>query len=411
MGAFSYKALDTAGKTVKGMVEGDSERQVRSQLRSQKLKPLTVKSVSGSVKESAVNSTAKVSLFQRSARLSSKDLSLITRQLASLVQSGLPLDETLQVAAKQARKESIKALLLQVRSKVLEGRSLAQALGEHPRAFDHMYRAMVRAGESAGFLGKVLERLAEYTENSQHTKQKLQMAMIYPFVLLGVSFAVVTALMIFVVPKLVGMFEHSNKSLPAITEILIALSNFVGSYWGALTLAAIVGALILFRQWLQNEKNRLRWHRVLLKVPIINDVLVQSDSSRFSATLSILLGSGVPLLEALRIAGQVLNNRVLRTSSEEVAVAVQEGSSLHRALDRAKIFPPLLVQMVASGEANGTLSEQLSHAAKNQERELEMMLGTTMGLLEPLTVVFMGGMVMLIMLAILLPIFQINTLV
>ncbi|GAB1258617.1 GspF family T2SS innner membrane protein variant XcpS [Aurantivibrio plasticivorans] len=411
MGAFSYKALDTAGKTVKGMVEGDSERQVRSQLRSQKLKPLTVKSVSGSVKENAANSTAKVSLFQRSARLSSKDLSLITRQLASLVQSGLPLDETLQVAAKQARKESIKALLLQVRSKVLEGRSLAQALGEHPRAFDHMYRAMVRAGESAGFLGKVLERLAEYTENSQHTKQKLQMAMIYPFVLLGVSFAVVTALMIFVVPKLVGMFEHSNKSLPAITEILIALSNFVGSYWGALTLAAIVGALILFRQWLQNEKNRLRWHRVLLKVPIINDVLVQSDSSRFSATLSILLGSGVPLLEALRIAGQVLNNRVLRTSSEEVAVAVQEGSSLHRALDRAKIFPPLLVQMVASGEANGTLSEQLSHAAKNQERELEMMLGTTMGLLEPLTVVFMGGMVMLIMLAILLPIFQINTLV
>ncbi len=302
-------------------------------------------------------------------------------------------------------------MLLQVRSKVLEGRSLAQALGENPKAFDHMYRAMVRAGESAGFLGRILEQLAEYTESSQHTKQKLQMAMIYPLVLLGVSFGVVGLLMTFVVPKLVGMFQHSSRELPALTKGLIAVSDFVGSYWGLATLAALIGAFIGFRVWLKDKKHLMLWHKFLLKVPLVNEVILQSDSARFASTLSILLNSGVPLLEAIRIAGQVLNNQVLRASSENIAVAVQEGSSLHRAMQKADVFPPLLVQMVASGEANGTLGEQLSHAARNQERELEMMLGTTMGLLEPLTVVFMGGLVMTIMLAILLPIFNINKLV
>jgi len=189
MPAYSYRALNSTGKTVKGVLEGDSERQIRSQLRTQKLKPLDVKSV---IQKESANSTQTQSFFQRGKKLSVRDLSLVTRQLSSLVQSGLPLDETLQVAAKQARKESIKGILLQVRSRVLEGRSLAQALGENPRAFDHMYRAMVRAGESAGFLGQVLERLAEYTETSQHTKQKLQMAMIYPMVLLGVSITVIS---------------------------------------------------------------------------------------------------------------------------------------------------------------------------------------------------------------------------
>ncbi|MGH1470440.1 MAG: type II secretion system inner membrane protein GspF [Cellvibrionaceae bacterium] len=409
MPAFSYRAINPVGKTVKGVLEGDTERQVRSQLRSQKLKPLEVHSVAN--KESASNDSGSFLFFRRNKKLSSKDLSLVTRQIASLVQSGLPLDETLQIAAKQSRKQSTTGMLLQVRSKVLEGRSLAQALGENPKAFDHMYRAMVRAGESAGFLGKVLEQLAEYTESSQHTKQKMQMAMIYPLVLLGVSFAVVGLLMTFVVPKLVGMFQHSSRELPTLTKILISVSEFVGSYWGLATLAAIIGAFVGFRFWLKDKKHQMLWHRFLLKVPLIKDVILQSDSARFSSTLSILLNSGVPLLEAIRIAGQVLNNQVLRASSENIAVAVQEGSSLHRAMQKADVFPPLLVQMVASGEANGTLAEQLSHAARNQERELEMMLGTTMGLLEPLTVVFMGGLVMTIMLAILLPIFNINKLV
>lgn len=407
MAAFSYRALDASGKTVKGVLEGDSERQIRSQLRAQKLKPLSVQSV-GQKEE---GERTRPRLFSRARRLNSKDLSLITRQLASLVQSGLPLDEALQVAARQSRKEGIKGLLLQVRSRVVEGRSLAQALGEHPRAFDHMYRAMVRAGESSGFLGQILERLAEYTETSQHTRQRLQMAMVYPFVLLGVSITVIAILMAFVVPDLIAMFQHSERELPMLTKILIAVSNFVSSLWGLATFILLVLSGFLFTVWLRNDKNRVRWHRFLLRVPIIKDVLVQADSSRFASTLAILLSSGVPLLEALRIAGQVLGNHVLRASTHDVAAAVQEGTSLNRAMDRAGVFPPLLVQMVASGEANGTLSEQLNHAARNQERELEMMLGTTMGLLEPFTVVFMGVIITMIVMTILLPIFNINQMV
>lgn len=408
MAAFSYRALNPAGKTVKGVVEGDSERQVRSQLRSQQLKPLQIQSVAQ--KEAAANSSNGITISKRGKKLSSKDLSLVTRQLASLVQSGLPLDETLQVAAKQARKEKIKGTLLQVRSKVVEGRSLAQSLGDNPKAFDHMYRAMVRAGESAGFLGQVLERLAEYTETSQATKQRLQTAMIYPVVLFTVSILIVVALMAFVVPKLIGIFENNQGELPVLTKILISISNFVSSYWGLATFIGIILAFMAFGFWLRDDGHKKLWHKFLLRVPFINELLVQADSSRFSATLAILINSGVPLLEAIRIAGQVLDNYVLRDASEQVAVAVQEGSSLARALDRSQVFPPILVQMVASGEANGTLATQLSYAARNQERELEMTIGTTLGLLEPLTVVFMGGLVFLIMLAVLLPIFNLNQL-
>lgn len=409
MAAFNYRALNPAGKTVKGVLEGDSERQVRIQLRAQQLKPLAVRSVAQ--KQAATGASGKRSLFGGSKRLSAKDLSLVTRQLASLVQSGLPLDEALQVAARQSRRENIKGLLLQVRSRVVEGRSLAQALGEHPKAFDHMYRAMVRAGESAGFLGQVLERLADYTESSQHTKQRLQMAMVYPLVLLGVSTTVIGILMAFVVPDLIAIFENSDRALPMLTRILIASSHFVSSWWGLVTLVALILAAVSFKMWLREDKNEMRWHRFLLRVPVIGEVLVQADSARFSATLAILLSSGVPLLEALKISGQVLGNRVLRASSQEVAASVQEGTSLNRALERSGVFPPLLVQMVASGEANGTLSEQLNHAARNQDRELEMMLGTTLGLLEPFTVVFMGLIVTMIVMAILLPIFDINKLV
>ena len=404
MGAYSYRALNGVGKTVKGIVEGDSERQVRTHLRGQQLKPLAVEAVASRT------ATAKPGWkgFQKS--INHRDLSLVTRQLASLVASGLPLDEALQSAARQTRKAHIKETLLQVRSKVMEGLSLAQALGESPRSFDHMYRALVRAGESAGYLGPILEQLADYTETSQHTSQRLRMAMVYPFVLLGVSVAVIGLLMAFVVPKLVGIFENSHKALPALTEMLIATSHFTVDYghWCLLGFGLLV---VAWRAWQRDPEHRRSWHKLLLKFPVIGDVIVESDCARFASTLSLLITSGVPLVEALKIAGQVLNNMELRGASETVAVAVQEGTSLHRALDQAVIFPPLMVQMAANGEANGTLGEQLKYSARNQERELELMLGTAMGLLEPLTVVFMGGAVVTIVMAILLPIFDLNTLI
>ncbi|TQV82514.1 type II secretion system protein GspF [Exilibacterium tricleocarpae] len=407
MGAFSYQALDASGKLVKGVIEGDSERQVRGQLRSKALKPIQVEAAAA---KKAGGGAPSFSFSGWNRRLSPKDVTLITRQLASLVQSGLPLDEVLQTAAKQSRKPGVKEVVLQVRARVLEGHSLAQALGENPRAFDDMYRSMVRAGESAGFLGPVLERLADYAENSQHTRQRMKMAMIYPMVLMGVAISVIAALMAFVVPKLTGLFRNSNAELPGLTQALIAASDFIINYG----LYCVVGLVALgygVAVLLRDPARRLVWHRIQLKLPLFGELVLQADSARFSATLSILLSSGVPLLEGLRIAGQVMSNTALREASKSVAAAVQEGTSLHRALDQAGIFPPLLVQMAASGEANGTLDKQLEHSANNQERELEMMLGTAMGLLEPLTVVFMGGMVTLIVMAILQPIFELNKLV
>ncbi len=404
MGAYSYRALNELGKTVKGVLEGDSERQVRAQLRAQQLKPLDVTGISGQRSTKAADWKG----WQKS--IGPRDLSLVTRQLASLVASGLPLDEALQSAAHQSRKSHITQILLQVRSKVLEGLSLAQALGESPRSFDRMYRALVRAGESAGYLGPVMEQLADYTESSQYASQRLKMAMIYPVVLLAVSVGVIGILMAFVVPKLVAIFEHSHRALPWLTEILISISHFTVDY-GHWCLLGMAAAVVGWKFWFRDPQRLRALHKLMLRVPVIGEVVLQADSARFASTLSLLVSSSVPLVDALKIAGQVLNNLELRRASEQVAIAVQEGSSLHRALDQAEIFPPLLVQMAASGEANGTLGEQLKFAARNQERELELMLGTAMGLMEPLTVVIMGGVVILIVLAILLPIFDLNKLV
>lgn len=411
MGAYSYQALDANGKTVKGILEGDSERHVRSLLRQRQLKPLDVRSSSQKRKSAAGQAPAGRKLFGGAGpKLSHKDIALVTRQLASLLQSGLPLDEVLQAAATQSRKPAIKSLLLQVRSRVLEGLSLGQAMAEAPRAFDTLYRAMVRAGESAGFLGPVLEQLAEYTESSQETRQKIQMAMMYPVVLLCVSMGVVMALMAFVVPKLMGMFAQTKQKLPLITEILIGTSDFIVNY-GLFVLFGMIGAVILFKQLLKAPERQLRWHRVLLKLPLFGGFIRVSEAARYANTLGLLVKSGVPLLEGLRIASQVLANRVMQEAAKTIAISVQEGSSLNRAMDQVDEFPPLIVQMVASGEANGQLADQLLHAARNQERELSFTLGTMMGLMEPAMILFMAGVVFFIVMAIMLPIFQMNQMV
>ncbi len=405
MSAYRYKALNSAGKLVKGVLEGDSERQIRSQLRAKQLRPVEV--VEANSRASGSNKFA-LQLFKPG--LSASEVSLITRQLATLVASALPLDECLQAAAEQTRKAKTKAILLQVRSKVSEGYTLADSMAQYPQAFGDMYRAMVHAGEQAGQLAPVLEQLADYTENSQHTAQKLKMAMIYPFVLVAVAIAVVTALMVFVVPELVGIFTHTKKALPPLTVALIATSDFLQAY-GVAMFIVIVVAVIGFQQLIKEPKRRRRWHGILLKVPGIRGIITSMDTARFSSTLSILMASGVPLLDALRIAGAVMGNLVLRDASKHVAVRVQEGSSLNRALAQEAFFPPMMVHMVASGETSGDLETMLARSATNQERELEMTLGTVMGLFEPLMVVVMGGLVLTIVMAILMPIFDLNTMV
>lgn len=405
MTAYRYKALNSQGKLLKGVLEGDSDRQIRAQLRQKQLRPVEVEEASD-----GSGQATSLRLPHWRPSLKANELALITRQLATLVASALPLDECLQAAAEQTRKPRTKAILLQVRSRVSEGFTLASAMAQFPGAFGEMYRAMIHAGEQAGQLGPVLEQLADYTENGQHTAQQLKMALIYPFVLAAVAVAVVTALMVFVVPELVGIFAHTKKALPPLTVALIATSDFLRDY-GVWLLFGLVAVAVAFSQLLKNEARKTAWHRFLLRIPGINGVLMSMDTARFASTLSILMASGVPLLDALRIAGAVMSNRVLRASATTVALRVQEGSSLNRALSQEPFFPPMMVHMVASGEASGELEAMLSRSATNQERELQMTLGAVMGLFEPLMVVVMGGLVLMIVMAILLPIFDLNTMV
>lgn len=410
MAAYSYQALDAKGKKVKGILEGDSERQIRSQLRSRQLKPLDVKPARANGSGSTSDSSSSMLSFSRGPYMGPRDVSLVTRQLASLIQSGLPLDEVLHSTAKQSRKPAVKTIMLQVRSRVLEGLSLTQAMSELPKVFDSLYRAMIHAGESSGYLGPVLEQLAEYTEGSQETTQKVKSAMVYPIVMVVFSILVVTLLMVKVVPQLIGMFERSRQELPAITKFMISSSDFLVNY-GIFLLIGVVGLVAVFKWSLKDIKRRKKWHRLLLRLPLFGAFILQAETAKYASTLGLLVTSGVPLVDSLKIATQVLSNLVLYEASREVAVAVQEGGSFHKALDNVNVFPPLLVQMASSGEANGKLAEQLLHAARNQERELEFSLGTFMSLLEPAMILFMGGMVTGIVMAILLPIFQMNQMV
>jgi len=404
MAAFIFRAIDDQGKVVKGSLEGDSERQVRTQLRAKKLKPINV--------ESAHQKESKQHISRKrffATHLKTKDLTLFTRQMASLIQSGMPLVDALQGVARQSRKQSVQALVLQIRSRVLEGSSFAKGLTEHSNSFDSMYRAMVNAGEQAGFLGPVLDRLADYTETSQINKQKLTSAMVYPMVLMFVCISIVIGLLVLVVPQLVTVFERAKTELPWNTQFLIASSDFIKNY-GAYLLGFIVLIIIAFKRWLHLPANLQKWHGLMIKLPIIGHIIVQSDTARFAGTVSMLIDSGVPLLQALRISSKTMNNRVLSLRSETVAATVQEGSSLHRALDKAEVFPPLMVQMASSGEMNGTLGEQLSYAARSQERELNMHMTTALNILEPVTIIIMAVVVGFIMYSILTPIFGMSDL-
>ncbi len=403
MTAYRYRALNPDGKVVKGVLEGDSERQIRSNLRGQQLRPLEVSEAGQSA------ATDRLPTLFR-PRMSPTDLALVTRQLATLVQSNLPLDECLAAVAEQTRNARHKGILLQVRSRVAEGHSLAYALGEFPQVFSEMYRAMVAAGEHAGFLGPVLEQLADYGEQRQYTQQKIKMAMIYPIILLVVAVSVIVGLMVYVVPELVGIFAHTNRELPVLTRVMITSSDFIRES-GIWVLLILVLLYVGFRKLVENEGRRRRWHRLLLRMPVIGRFITAVDTARFASTLSILMASGVPLLESLRIGGAVLSNLVLREATAAVAERVQEGSSLNWSLQQSGHFPPMMVHMVASGEASGELETMLARSATNQERELENTLGTTMAILEPMMVAFMGLMVVLVVMAVLLPIFELNTMV
>ena len=402
MAAFEYLALDTRGRQRKGILEADSSRQVRQMLRERELAPLEVKA--------ARAREASGSGWQLVRGLSARDLALLTRQLATLVQAALPIEEALGAAAAQAGSARIQAMLLAVRARVLEGHSLAEGLKAFPAAFPELYRATVAAGEHAGHLGPVLERLADYTEQRQQSRQKIQLALLYPLILLIASLAIVGFLLGYVVPDVVRVFIDSGQTLPALTRGLIAVSDAVRA-WGWLALPLLGGALFVARRALRDDALRLRWHRLLLRLPLIGGLLRTAECARFASTLAILTRSGVPLVEALDIAGQVIGNLLIRGEVREAARKVREGGSLTRALEATRQFPPMMLHMIASGERSGELDQMLARTAASQESDLAARVALLVGLFEPFMLVFMGATVLVIVLAILMPILSLNQLV
>jgi general secretion pathway protein F len=404
MGAFEYTALDNRGREKKGVLEGDAARQIRQQLREQGWVPLAVQEVA----QREARRRGRASILQRG--ISATDLALITRQLATLVRAGLPLEECLRAVSQQTEKSRLKSMLLAVRAKVMEGHTLAAGLADFTNIFPELYRTTVDAGEQSGHLDRVLERLADYTENRQLMRQKIQLAVFYPALLTLVAILVVGGLMTYVVPQVVQVFDNIGQQLPPLTRGLIAVSDFLRNY-GLMILVLVVLGVIGFSYLLRNVDARRRFHRALLSVPLISRLERGLNTGRFARTFSILAASGVQVLESMRISAQVMSNIPMQEAVSEASARVREGTGIAAALEKSGYFPPMTVHLIASGEASGKLEEMLERAAINQEREIETLIAAVLGLFEPLLILLMGGVVLVIVLAILLPIFDLNQLV
>jgi general secretion pathway protein F len=405
MSGFEYSALDAKGRETRGVVEADTERHARSLLRERGLAPLAVEGIRAAA-------AAQSRFRERFSRpgLSRGGLALVTRQFATLVRAGLTIEECLNVLIEQSDSAGAKRLLAAVRARILEGQSLSRGLADYPGSFPQIYRAMVEAGEQSGRLGDVLERLADYTENREALRDKVIIAFIYPVLVTLVAFAVVTLLLVYVVPQVTRVFANLGQALPLVTRILIAMSDFVRAS-GAVWLAGLVVAFIAARLLLRDEARRHRWHRWLLRVPLIGRLIRGVNAARFADTLGILTASGVPLLASLQSSAAVLTNLPMRAAVDEAVRRVREGGALAPALGAAKLFPPLVIHLIASGEATGRLDTMLARAAEAQSRELENWVRGLTALLEPLLILAMGMVVLFVVVAILLPIFEMNQLI
>lgn len=402
MAAFEYLVLNAQGKQTKGVMEADSARQLRQMLRDQGLMPLEVSPAS----ESRTSRTAS-SGFSFARGLSALDRVLFTRQLATLISSSLPVEEALSAVAQQTEKQHVSGLILGIRSKVLEGFSLANSLREYPGSFSDLYCSSVAAGEQSGHLDRVLDNLADYLDRQFESTRNVEMALFYPVALLVMAIFVVAGLMIYIVPDMISVIEDTGQELPWFTVILIDMTDALRNYWWAL-LGIVVGGVLLTRWLLAQPRIRLRWDQQKFALPLLGRITRSANAARYSNTLAILTGAGVPLVESMNIASEVVSNTWLKRRLQDATQTVSEGMSLKVALEQVGQFPPMLLHMVGSGEQSGELDNMLNRVASYQQAEVERVVNTVVKLFEPLMLLLMGGVVLFIVMAILLPILSMN---
>jgi len=402
MPAFEYIAANDKGSEIKGSIEGDTEKHVSYILREKGLFPISIKKLSNKPLNKKIN------LMQ--TNLSSKDLALFTRQLATLIGSGIPLDEALISINEQQKKQYAKNIILGVHSKIMEGYTLAESLSEFPNSFPLIYITTVSAGEESGNLTLILEKLASFTESKRKLQEQVKNALIYPSALIITALLVISFMLAYVVPKVIYIFENFDQQLPLLTRLIISLSDFIRENW--LTIIIFIVLLIaLIRYFLRDYKIKKKYHTLLLRLPIFGRLTTNMNSARFMQTLSILSGSGVPILDALKMSTNVVTNIPMKEAAEVTAIKVSEGESISKSLSSSNLFPSMMVHMIGSGENSGRLDEMLNRATENQEEEVKNTIDVFLGIMQPLTVVIMAVIVLLIVLAILLPIFEINNLI
>lgn len=398
MSAYQYIAIKKNGSTCKGVIEADSERHARQLLRENGLLPVEVSQLKKNVSK------------KRSDRLKAQDLSLLTRQLATLLSAGIPIDEALRGVAEQSEHEKVQKLIIALRAKVLEGYGLAQAMGEFPNAFPELYRATIAAGEQTGHLDMVLEKLAEYTENQQKIRQKVQQALIYPSLMILISIAIVSFLLAFVVPKIIEVFTTGGQTLPTMTLILIGISKFIQNY-GIYFLITLFLFFMLFVRCLKIPNFLLKWHAILLKIPLLSYLIKSINIARYIHTFGILFAAGVNVLETMRVSASLINNKIMQTAFNHATIQVKEGKGINIALKETGFISPMANHLIASGEKSGNLSTMMERAAQHLDNEVKRIIDTALTLLEPMIILIMGAVVLFIVLSTLLPIFSMEQLV
>lgn len=399
MTSFRYEAVDTAGRRKKGVITAETQRRARRELQTTGLTPLSIESVS----DRAASAKGK-----RRTAPPQKDVISATRQLATLIDASTPVEEALAAVAAQMRGTTLAEMLLSIRSRIIEGWKLSDALAEYPKSFSALYRGVTAAGEASGNLGPVMLRLSDMLEKNRAMASKALTAMIYPAAIFLVAISVVTALMNFVVPQLVNQFTRTGEDLPWITELVIAISNFTQD-WGLLVLILLIFGAVGIWYARRQAGPRLRMDRLILNVPVIGGLIRDVDAARFARTLSTLFASGAPLLDSLRAARRTVTNSYINDRLDLTLSGVREGASLSAGIRRAEVFPPMMASMVAAGERSGKLPELLDRTAAQMEERFETAVTAALRMLEPAVILILGGMVLIIVMAIMLPILQINT--